>query len=105
MFNLIKKYLKLIDSIFTNILQDLTHFRVWLVIIAICFNLITMWLVAFHNVDYKAFLCSFGAVTIVFTYYFHSKSSESKQDHELTLRKLYIKKDDSEDEDGEPDLE
>ncbi len=86
--NIIKKYFKLIDNIITNILDDLTHFRVWLVIFAIFLNLLMMYLVAFKGVDYKAFICSFGAITIAYTFYFASKQNQSKQDHEIKIKKI-----------------
>jgi hypothetical protein len=77
-YNKVKQYAGLVDDFILDFIGDLKSFRVQLVYWALIMNFGTMYLVSFHGVDYKAFVCSFGAVTICYAFYFASKAKQSE---------------------------
>ena len=76
MFETIKKYFNLIDSLLQDFLTDLKSFRVQLVYMSYVFNLIVIYAVIFKNLDWKALTVSFGTQTMIYAFFFASKKAE-----------------------------
>ena len=73
----IKKF-TLIDNIVNDLLGDVKSLRVWIIIGGFVFNGVTLWLCAFHGLDYKVAITAIGLLTIIFTYFFASKHAEAQ---------------------------
>ncbi len=95
--NIIKKYVLLIDAIITDFLKDLSHFRVQLVYVAYLFNLMVLYAVIFRGLDYKSLGISFGVLGTVYLFYFSSKHSEAKCEHEIKLKNMESESENEED--------
>lgn len=80
-----KSKFQLFNIAINTFIKDLQSFRIQLVYWAIIINLLMMYLVAFKGVDYKAFVASFGALTLCYGFYFQSKEKQSNHEHELKL--------------------
>ena len=70
-------YKQIIEKVVKDVLLDFASFRVVLVYWALFLNLLMMYLVAFKGVNYLAFVCSFGALTIVYGFFFASKNNQA----------------------------
>lgn len=68
---------KLIDDIINDFLKDLKSFRVQLIYAAYIFNLIILWAIIFKGLDWKTLTVSFGMLTIIYAFYFKSKSDQN----------------------------
>lgn len=80
MDNYFKHKLKIIDSIINEFLKDMLSFRVQLVYMSYIFNLIVLYAVVFRNLDWKALSVSFGTQTILYMFYFASKSKQAEME-------------------------
>jgi hypothetical protein len=85
MFNLIKKYFSLIDDLIVDFLGDLKSFRVQLIYMSYVFNLIVLWAVIFHSLDWKALTISFGTQSVIYAFYFSSKKNQAIIENSLPV--------------------
>lgn len=71
------KYRQIVEKITKDLLVDLSSLRVWLIILGFAFNVLVLYLVAFHGVDYKIAITSIGLLTAIYYFFFDSKSKEA----------------------------
>ena len=71
------KYKAIFEKISKDILLDLASFRVQLIYAAYIYNLILLWAVLYHGLDWRVIHIGLGLLMTVYYHYFKSKASEN----------------------------
>jgi hypothetical protein len=78
LWNKVKQYVGLVDDILIDTLTDLKSLRYQLVLWAFILNFCTLYLVFLGKADYKLAGVSFGLLTAVYAFFFHSKNKQAE---------------------------
>ncbi len=86
LWNILKKYSKLIDDIIVDVLKDLKSLRYQLVVWAFILNFYVLNLVKDGKADYKLAGVTIGLLTIVYTLYFASRHSQATMENSKKIK-------------------